>query len=228
LEKKGNDMNIIIVGGGKKIHFLTKSFISKGYNVTIVNDDYDYCKKLDKMHDAKIVYGDGTKPYILEDAGIAYCNMIIALTPKDPDNLVICQIAQKMYDVKKTFTIVSDPQNIDIFKKLGIDTVISTSDIISSLIEQRVTIDDINNLMPIEEGKISIMEVDINPDNPIIGQALSDVKLPEESIVGCIIRGDSAVIPRGNTKIIESDRLIILSLPGTQSEVLRVIRGRID
>jgi len=221
-------MNIIIVGGGKKIHFLTKSFVSKGYNVTIVNDDYDYCKKLDKMHDANIVYGDGTKPYILEDAGIAYCHMIIALTPKDPDNLVICQIAEKMYNVKKTFTIVSDPQNIDIFKKLGIDTVISTSDIISSLIEQRVTIDDINNLVPMEEGKITIMEVDINPDNPIIGHALSDVKLPEESIIGCIIRGDSAVIPRGNTRIAESDRLIILSLPGIQSEVLKVIRGRID
>jgi trk system potassium uptake protein TrkA len=214
-------MNIIIVGGGKKIHFLTKSFISKGYNVTIVNDDYEYCKKLDKMHDANIVYGDGTKPYILEDA-------VIALTPKDPDNLVICQIAERMYFVKKTFSIVNDPENIEIFKKLGIDTVISTSDIISALIEQRVTIDDINNLVPIEEGKISIMEVEVNSDNPVTGQLLSEVKLPEDSIVGCIIRGSSAVIPRGNTKILEDDKLIILSLPEIQSEVLKVIRGKVD
>lgn len=221
-------MNIIIVGGGKKIHFLTKSFVSKGYNVTIVNDDYEYCKKLDKMHDANIVYGDGTKPYILEDAGIAYCHMIIALTPKDPDNLVICQIAERMYFVKKTFSIVNDPENIDIFKKLGIDTVISTSDIISALIEQRVTIDDINNLVPIEEGKISIMEVEVNSENPVTGQFLSEIKLPEDSIVGCIIRGSSAVIPRGNTKILEDDKLIILSLPEIQSEVLKVIRGKVD
>jgi trk system potassium uptake protein TrkA len=72
------------------------------------------------------------------------------------------------------------------------------------------------------------MEVEINSDNPIIGKVLSDIKLPEESIVGCIIRRNTAVIPRGNTKINESDKLIILSLPEIQSEVLKVIRGRID
>lgn len=65
-------MDIIIVGGGKEVHFLAKSFISRGYNVTIVNNDEEYCKKLARMNKADIVYGDGTKPYILEDAGVAY------------------------------------------------------------------------------------------------------------------------------------------------------------
>ncbi|MDK2918639.1 MAG: trk/ktr system potassium uptake protein [Candidatus Petromonas sp.] len=221
-------MNIIIVGGGKKVHFLTKSFISKGYRVTIVNNDKDYCKKLARMHDANIVYGDGTKPYILEDAGIAYSHMVIALTPKDPDNLVICQIAEKIYKIKRTFAVVNDPKNIDIFKKLGIDTVISTSDIISSLIEQKVSIDDITNLIPIEEGKIAIMEMEMNIDYPIIDKKLSEITLPKDAIVGCIIRGNNTVIPRGDTIIQRGDRLIVLSLAAAQPDVLKSIRGRVD
>lgn len=221
-------MNIIIVGGGKEVHFLSKSFISKGHNITIVNNDEEYCKKLARIHRTDVVYGDGTKPYILEDAGVAYSDMVIALTSKDPDNLVVCQIAEKIYKVKRTFAIVNDPKNIEIFKKIGVDTVISTSNIISSLIEQKVSIDDINNLIPIEEGKLAIMEIEINKECPVISKKLSEISLSEDSIVGCIIRNNTAIIPRGDTDIKEEDKLIILSLPKAQSDVLKIIRGRVD
>ncbi|MGF7059009.1 potassium channel family protein [Brassicibacter mesophilus] len=222
-------MNIIIVGGGKEVHFLTKSFVSKGYNVTIVNSDEEYCRKLARIHSrANIVHGDGTKPYILEDAGAAYSNIVIALTPKDADNLVVCQVSEMIFKVKKTFAIVNDPKNIQIFKRLGVDTVVSTANIISSLIEQKISVDDITNLIPIEEGKVAIMEIEINDSFPILGQKLSEIELPKDSIVGCIIRSGNAVIPRGNTVIMNEDKLIILSLPVVQSETLRIIRGRID
>ncbi|SCY02962.1 potassium channel family protein [Alkaliphilus peptidifermentans] len=222
-------MNIIIVGGGKEVHFLTKSFLSKGYRVTIINKDEEYCKKLARIHErANIVHGDGTKPYILEDSGAAYSQMVIALTSNDPDNLVICQVAEKMFKVIKTFAIVNDPRNIEIFKKLGVDTVISTANIISSLIEQKIAVDDITNLIPIEEGKVSIMEIEISKGYPVVGNILSDIAFPKEAVVGCIMRNGIAVIPRGNTEVKEEDKLIILSLPNVQSAVLRVIRGRTD
>ncbi|MFZ5969080.1 MAG: potassium channel family protein [Bacillota bacterium] len=221
-------MNIVIVGGGKRMHFLTKSFVSKGYHVTIVNHDADYCKKLARMHQANIVHGDGTKPYILEDAGAAYADMVIALTTEDPNNLVICQIAEKMFKVKKTFAMVNDPKNIDIFRQLGVNNVISTADIISSFIEQKISIDDITNLFPIEEGKVAAMEIEISGDFPTVGKKLMEVALPRESIVGCVIRGEQAIIPRGDTVIEEHDKLIFLCLPAVQSDVLKTIRGRTD
>ncbi|MFO7929087.1 MAG: TrkA family potassium uptake protein, partial [Candidatus Humimicrobiaceae bacterium] len=125
-------MNIIIVGGGKKIHFLTKSFISKGHNVTVINDDREFCRKLAKRYSAKIVNGNGTKPYILEDAEVTAADLVITLTPKDQDNLVICQLASKLFGVEKTLALVNDPENIEVFDKLGVDTTISTPGIISS------------------------------------------------------------------------------------------------
>ncbi|MEW9124793.1 MAG: NAD-binding protein [Thermotaleaceae bacterium] len=221
-------MNIIIVGGGKQVHFLTKSFISKGYTVTIINNDEEYCKKLARMHRATIVHGDGTKPYILEDAGAAYADIVIALTLNDPDNLVICQVADKIFKVRKTFSMVNDPKNIEIFKKLGVNNVISTSDIISSFIEQKLSIEDITNLIPIEEGKVAAMEIEIGENFPVIGQKLSDIDFPKEAVVGCITRNGDAVIPRGDTMIEFGDKMVILCLPIVQSEVLRTIRGRID
>ncbi|MBB6218135.1 trk system potassium uptake protein TrkA [Anaerosolibacter carboniphilus] len=221
-------MNIVIVGGGKRMHFLTKSFVSKGYSVTIVNHDADYCKKLARMHQANIVHGDGTKPYILEDAGAAYADIVIAMTTEDPNNLVICQIAEKMFKVKKTFAMVNDPKNIDIFKQLGVNNVISTADIISSFIEQKISIDDITNLFPIEEGKVAAMEIEISTNFPIVGKQLKEIEFPRDATIGCIIRGGQAVIPRGDTTVEEDDKLIILCLPMAQSEVLKTLRGRTD
>ncbi|WP_099190302.1 potassium channel family protein [Tepidibacter mesophilus] len=221
-------MNIIIVGGGKVVHFLTKSFISKGYSVTIINEEKEYCKKLARMHKATIINGEGTRPYILEDAGIHYCDIVIALTRKDPDNLVVCQIAEKIYKVKKTFAIVNDPENIDIFKQLGVNTVISTANIISSLIEQKVASEEILNILPIEEGKLAIMEIEVYENYPIINKRFMDIDFPKDSLVGCIIRKEEAVIPRGDTTIEKGDKLIVLSLAKAQSEALKVVRGKVD
>ena len=83
--------------GTKEVYFLTKAFISKGYHITIINQDQEFCKKMSRNFKATVVVGDGSKPYMLEESGIAYADMVIALTEHDPGNLVICQIANKIF-----------------------------------------------------------------------------------------------------------------------------------
>lgn len=221
-------MTIFIIGGKKEVYFLTKSFLSKGYQVTIINQEEAFCKKISRNLKVTAVVGDGSKPYVLEEAGIAYADMVIALRETDPDNLVVCQIANKIYGIEKTFAVVNDPQNIDVFKKLGVDTVICTSFIISSLIEQRAVTQDIRNLTPIGEGQIALMEVDIDASHPVVNKMIKEIPFPSDAIVSCILRADKALIPKGNTIILEKDRLVIMSQPQVQSEVLKIIRGRVD
>lgn len=221
-------MNIILVGGGKKIHFLIRSFVSKGHKVTVINDDLETCKQLSRTHDIPIINGDGSLPKYLEEAGVAYTEIVIALTPNDPDNLVICQISQKMYQVGRTIAVVNDPDNIETFKALGVDTVISTTDIISSLIEQKVAIDEITNITPLEEGKLAIMEVEIDAQSPAIGKIISELPFPKDAIIASIIRSGEVIIPEGSSEIRLYDKLVILSLPEVQTEALLAVRGRVD
>lgn len=221
-------MNIFIIGGNKEVYFLTKVFISKGYFITIINQDQEFCKKMSRSFKVTVVVGDGSKPYMLEESGIAYADMVIALTENDSDNLVICQIANKIYGINRTFAVVNDPENIDIFKKLGVDTVISTSFIISLLIEQMAVVDDIQNLMPIGDGRVEVMEVDVDKSYAIVNQMIKDIPFPSDAIVSCILRGASTIIAKGDIIIEANDRLIIMSDSKVQSDVLKLIRGRID
>lgn len=221
-------MTIFIIGGDKEVYYLAKSFISKGYDVTVINQSEEFCKKISRTLKLTAVVGDGSKRYMLEESGIAYADMVIALRDNDPDNLVICQIANKIYGIERTFAIVNDPENIEIFKKLGVHTVISTTYIISSLIEQSASTQDIENLMPIGKGQIALMEVDVDENNPNIGKAIKEIVFPKDAIISCILRGDGALIPNGDTVILTNDRLVIMSLPKIQSEILVTIRGKVD
>ena len=219
-------MNIIIAGGRKEIHFLIKNFTSKGHHVTLINNDEEYCKNFARIHEKiDVVLGDASMPNVLEDAGAVYANLVIALTQYDPDNLVICQIAKAMYGVKRTVAVVNDPKNISIFKKLGIDTVISTVNIVSSIIEQKISVEEITNLIPLAEGKVSITEVVITKNSPVLNKTLAEINIPYSAVIGCIIRNEEGIIPRGNTVVMEKDRLITLCLPEAQSEMLNIFIG---
>jgi trk system potassium uptake protein TrkA len=94
----------------------------------------------------------------------------------------------------------------------------------SSLVQQQITLDEISSLTPVEEGKVIIMETQIEADDNICNNTLNEFDLPEDALIGCVIRNGKAIIPRGNTKIIENDRLIILLLPDIQTKVLKVIK----
>ena len=219
-------MNIVMVGGRKKIDFLAKSLLAKKHNVTLIHDNENYCKYLSRTHDAPVICGDGSKSYILEDANIQGADIVIALTPKDADNLVICQLAKKVYGVKRVFATVSNPKNVEVFKKLGINSAISSTYIMAGIIEQMAAIDEIYDFMPIEQGQIVMMEIVVRNNYPVCGKTLAEIDIPEQAIIGCIIRGVSSIIPKGKTTIQADDKLIILSPPQVQREMVKLIVGR--
>ena len=94
------------------------------------------------------------------------------------------------------------------------------------MIEQITTVNEIHNFMPIEDGSISIIEVLVKDEYYISNKLLKDIEFSQDAIIGCIIRGKQSIIPKGNTKILPLDKLIILSPPDIQNKILNnVVRG---
>jgi trk system potassium uptake protein TrkA len=218
-------MKILIVGGGKVIYFLCRTFVSKGYIVTVINRDHDECVRLSRRLKVTVVHGDGSDPQILEEAGANTANAILAITPNDEDNLVICQLADLQFHIPRTLALVNDPDNEEVFRQLGIKTALSTTYILSSLIEQRASFDEITNLIPVGEGKVNVMELLLNENSPVVGQTLRDIAMPENSLVAVILRDDETIVPRGATVLQSADRLIVMTLPENYSQVLKKLTG---
>ena len=218
-------MNILIVGGEKLVYFVSRLFISKGHNITIINRDQRECTRLARRLKAVIVYGDGTDLTILQEAGAHNADAVLAATPNDEDNLVICQLASFHFGVPRTLALVNDPDNEQIFQKLQITSALSITRLLAGLIEQKTGFDDIINLVSVEEGKLNVTEVLLKESSPVVGKTLSQIALPENSLIASIMRNGKPLVPRGPTALAAGDRLILISLPENHGQVLKKLTG---
>lgn len=217
--------NVLLIGGRSKAASMASSLIEQGYRVTAINADYDDCIALAEIKGLNVIHGDGTKPYILDEAGAAECDIAIALTGKDADNLVACQLCKKQYGVKKTVSLVGDPKKTEFFSQMGVDRVVCAVSAVTGIIQQQAFIDEMTNTVPVGKGRVRIVEVQITAESPAENKKLWEVTLPKESIVGCILREDATIIPRGDTRILAGDTLVVLTGNGQELDTVRALTG---
>lgn len=219
-------MRVLLIGGFRKTKFLAVSLLKKGYRVTVINNDIEACQKLAEVDKLKVFHGDGSKPFVLEDANAHNADIAIALTNRDDDNLVICELCKKKFHVKKTVALISDPKKTEFFYRMGIDSVVCAITAISSIIEQQAFMEEISTLIPIGEGRVKIAQIPISGTAPVIDKKLWEINLPKEVIIGCILRGDNCMIPRGDTRIMSGDMLILISSDEHEMAAIHELTGR--
>ncbi len=217
---------ILLIGGCNKAKSLALSLLGQGYKVTAVNENYQDCMMLAEIEGLTVIHGDGTKPFILDEAGAQECDIAIALTSKDEDNLVSCELCKKKFHVKKTVSLVADPKKTDFFYKMGIDSVVCAISAITGIIEQQAFIDEMTNIIPIGTGRVQIVEVQIPGQSPVAGKKLWEITLSKDVIIGCILRGDNTLIPRGDTRILAGDTLVVISSNGQELAAIKQLTGR--
>lgn len=217
-------MKVIIVGGGKTLFFLCRNFTAKGYQVVIINRDKSECVQLSRLLSAMVVCGDGSDAGTLKEAGAMGADAILAITPNDQDNLVICQLASLKFGVPRAIALANDPDNSEIFEKLGV-SAFSTTQIVGSLIEQRASLEQVLNLLPVGEGRVNVTEIVLEADSPVVGKLLKDIDLPENALVAVVIRDNHPMVPRGGNDLQVGDRVVLITLPENHGPVLKALTG---
>jgi trk system potassium uptake protein TrkA len=218
-------MKILVVGGAKTVYFLARAFLSKGHEVVVVNRDEGECRWLARRLNATIVRGDGSDPAILEDAGALGCDAVLAVTPNDHDNFVICRLADRHFQVPMTLAVVSDPDNEQVFSQLGVKSVVSVTRLVTTLIEERAGFEEVMSFTSVGEGRVNITEIVLTEDSPFAGMTLREAPLPADSLIACVVRGGEAIIPHGDTRVSVGDRVVLVTLPGSHGPAVKAITG---
>lgn len=202
---------ILIVGGFHKARSLALSLLKKGYKVTVINKNYEHCERLAEIDKLNAIFGDGSKSFILQDADAAHHKVMIALTDSDESNLVISQMAKQFYHIPKTVCLLNDPQKTEFFYKMGVNRVVCALNMITNIMEEQAVMDEMTEMIPIEEGRIHIVEIRVPKEAKAIGKRLWELNFPKEIIIGCVLRGDQSLIPRGDTRLMAGDNLLIIA-----------------
>jgi trk system potassium uptake protein len=217
-------MKVLIVGSGMTLYFLCRNFTARGYEVVIINRNKEECVQLARQLSATVVYGDGSDARILKEAGAMGADVVLAITPNDEDNLVICQLASIQFGVPRAIALANDPDNAEIFEKLGV-CAFSITHIVGSLIEQRAALEQIINLLPVGEGRVNVTEIVLDVDSPVAGKLLKDIVLPENALVAVVIRNHQPIVPRGANQLLPGDRVVLITLPENHGPVLKAFTG---
>ncbi|KNY25119.1 potassium channel family protein [Pseudobacteroides cellulosolvens] len=212
-------MFIVIVGGGKVGYYLIKSLIPHNHKIVVFDPVAEICHKIANELNIPVINGDGTDIDKLTKIGLSDADIFIAVTGKDEDNLIACQLAKKNFGVKRTIARVNNPKNITVFERLGVDIAVSSTSIITDLIEQEVDDSGIKTIMKLKKGKIVLTEIDVRSTHAICDKLLKDIQLPRDCILISIIRDDEIIIPNGYTMIKSGDCIIAATSKEKQQEL---------
>lgn len=219
-------MKIIIVGGGKLGFHLAQNMLDQKHHVKLIERNKLRCVTLANALGLEVIYGDGTELETLEDAGAMNADTFIAVTGSDQDNLVASQLAKRAFYCKKVIARANNPKNVEALRTLGADIAVSSTDIITNLIEQEVDVAEMHLLATLNKGKAGICTMTLPPDTALDGKMLKDLTLPQSSLVISILRGDNMMIPNGFTVIHSGDEVVAVCEGSSQKQLMKVLAAR--
>lgn len=215
-------MRIVILGGGKLGYHLAQNMLERDYEVELIEKNKIKCMHLADVLDVEVVCGDGTEIKVLADARTHKADCFIAVTGSDQDNLVASQLAKKRFQVKKVITRANNPRNLEALRKLGMDNAVSSTEIITRLIEQEVESAEMRLVTSLNKGRAAICEIVIPEDAKINGASLKDIELPKSSLIISIFRDESLIIPQGDTKIYSGDEVVAVCDGHSQKSLMKM------
>ena len=218
-------MYIIVVGGGKIGFYLAKTLLSEGHEVLIIEKDPARCDAICEELGSIAMWGDGCEARTLAEVGTERADMFIAVTDEDEDNLVACQVAKHKFNVPHTIARINNPKNEKIFKKLGIDLTVSSTNIILEHIQEKVPTHPLVHLLTLKGGNLEVVEIKVPPNSPIVGKRMKEIGFPSESVVALMVGKWGAVVPTPDTILEPEAQLIAVTKPEAEEALRAAITG---
>src|ERR671917_2505812 len=213
-------MYVLIVGGGKVGLNLTRELVAKGHEVTLIEGERSLYLRIEQELEHAVQYGDGTELWVLERAGIQRADLVVAVTGDDEDNILICQVAKEKYLCDRIIARCNTPRNLQHFKLLGIVPAGSATDLILNLIEHEVPGHGLVHLLDLPDEQLEIIEVEVVEGAPAAGRRVSEIRLPDGSLIISVLpRGKAGFVPKSDTVISPGDEVLVVLDPGLEPHI---------
>ena len=214
-------MYIVVVGAGEVGYELAKALIRDDHEVFIVEKSQEKCNVIKEELGSLVIAGSGSDEAVLKEAGTSRADVFMAVTGSDPDNLAACQMAKHRFGVARTMSLVSNGDNEPLFRELGIDVCITTSEIILARIEEELPRNQLVHMMDIKGSNREVVSIRIPQDSAAIGKALREIPVPANSIISCILKRDGNLLAADSELVLGYDDEVVIITTKDEEEALR-------
>ena len=211
-------MRIAIAGGGNVGRYVAKDLKARGHDVVVIEQNKELVDMLKVDYDVNWVVGDACELHVLDAVVLSSCECMVAATGDDEDNLVIALLAKQEFAVPRVVARVNHPDNSWLFtESWGVDVAVSTPHLLTSLVEEAVSVGNLIRIFDLEKGKVSLLEVRLAEGSPAVGKTLGALKMPPDCTVVAVVRDNHVIAPTPDTPLHANDE--VLALASTEAEV---------
>lgn len=215
-------MKVIIAGGGRLGYSLARNLIDRRYDVAVIEISKQVCERVANELEIEVICGDATNIETLHSLDTYNTDCFIAVTGKDQDNIVASQLAKNELKIPKIIARANNTRNLEAMRRMDIDIVVSSTEIITKMIEQEVVNAGAQLLATLNKGKAAIMSFTLPENSALDGYAIKDIKMPNSSLIVSVVRGEQLYIPRGDTIIHSNDEIVIFCGDDSQKSVRKL------
>jgi trk system potassium uptake protein len=217
-------MRIVIANGSKQAAFIIGMFKSKENQLIVINSSRSFANELAHKEHISVLVGSPWRNFVLEEAGVHDADVFISLSDKDTDNYAACILAKKIFNVKKCICVVNNPENVELYKKLGIDSVISSTYLLAQSIKSESSMESLIKTLTLENNKIVVSEIPVLSRYRIANKRIMDIDFPKYASISAIYRNFTVIIPNGQVEIKPKDILLVVCAPEDQKRIYNFIQ----
>jgi trk system potassium uptake protein TrkA len=212
-------LKIIILGAGRVGESVAESLVSEHNDITVVDTDIHQLAALQDRLDLRTVPGNGTHPTILEKAGAADADMLIATAAKDETNLVACQIGAKLFNIPTRIARIRAPEFQEHPEVTGdggfyVDHLICPEQTVCDYIFKLIEFPEALQVLEFADGRASLIAVRAYAGGPLVQHPIRDLRQYHPKVdvrVVAIFRGDRAIAPDAEATIESGDEVFLLA-----------------
>jgi trk system potassium uptake protein TrkA len=225
-------VKIVILGAGQVGSTVAESLVSEANDITVVDIDSTRLRNLQDRLDLRTVLGSAAHPSVLVEAGIEDCDLVIAVTQSDETNLVACKLAEQLFNVPTRIARIRATDYLLNERVLGeecfaVNLAICPEQVLTDYIVKLVHFPEALQVLEFAHGKVSLVAVRAFQGGPLVGHQLKDIRshLPSVSArIAAIFRGDSPIVPEGDTVVEAGDEVFCLAATRDIRDVMRELR----
>ena len=217
-------MKIVIAGGQHEAEYIVSMFHKRGNRLIVINPSREEANLLMKREHLPVYIGLPWKAHVLEEAGAHDADIFISLCDSDCDNYACCVLAKKLFGAKKCICVVNNPNNVELYKRLGIDSVISSTYLLGDSVRNESSVEDIVRAVSLENNQVIMIDATILAKFKIANKKIMDANFPKYASISCIIRGSEVIIPNGQVILRPKDKLMVVCSPEDQKRLTAFIK----
>lgn len=210
--------NMMILGGSR-IGVRIANELQNDISVKLVDYDADKAFRLaERLDKTLIINEDGRDTEAMMEEDLAGMDAFVAVTGRSETNILAAMLAKRM-GVKKVIAEVENINYISLAESIGVDTIINKKLVTASNIFRFTMTTEVQNIKCLTGSQAEVMEFIVKPNSPATKHKIRDLGLPEESIIGGVVRGDRVFIAVDDTQINAYDRVVVFAMPNTVMQV---------